>query len=551
MAEPRTRPGWALALPVLGAAALAVFVAMHVSRDIPFDSDEANHANIALRQFEDLRDGRFADFLRHSFRTGQFPFLHGWTVLPWMAAFGTTMYAARVAQCLAFVVGAGATGWAAYRAGGGDRRAGFIGASLFALCPLLATYSGLCMLETPGAAATALSLACFAEACCGEGRRRWIGHAFTAGVVLAAYFIKVNYGLWIAPAVGLGYVLRWLRSESRRDALRDGLVYAGVVLGVLALWYAAPSQRAAFTALLHNPAQAISVESDDPTFHVPGVRLGNFTAYFGIVATDFHLHWTIGVAAFAAFAWGLWERRRNSAVGASAACLAWTWLVLSMGFREYPLPRFIATATPAFWIVAAVGASDVLSRAGSARWLSVAGSLALAAGLAAQMAALPRLMEIEYEIDTRFVPVFDFLADTIRPKTSVLVVGYTDHTSARTLDWWLGAREGSAWRDYDVVGLNSERIFESDRRVGEWMSQPRPWGEPGWTSEIVEFTTGPRYADRDIVVEATAKMWHDALRRYAPRLVRVGERRFEDLDVTVTVWRDMAPPPHEGLRSGK
>src|SRR6185436_12723359 len=175
MATPsgRARPGRALLVPVIAAAALAVFVAAHVARTIPFDSDEANHANLALRQFEDLRDGRFVDFLRHSYRTGQFPFLHGWTVLPWFAAFGTTMFAARAAQCLAFVVGVAATGWAAFRASGDDRRAAAFAAGLFAASPLLATFAGLCMLETPGAAMTALAIAVFTEACRAEGRRAW------------------------------------------------------------------------------------------------------------------------------------------------------------------------------------------------------------------------------------------------------------------------------------------------------------------------------------------------------------------------------------------
>jgi 4-amino-4-deoxy-L-arabinose transferase-like glycosyltransferase len=537
-------------VPVLAAVALAVFVALHVSSDIPFDSDEANHANLALRQFQDLRDGEFTDFLRHSFRTGQFPFLHGWTVVPWMAAFGTTLWAARAAQCLAFVAGAAATAWAAYRAGGSDRRAAFLGGALFTLSPLLATLSGLCMLETPGAAATAIALAVFAEACASEGRRRWIGHAATGLAALAAYFIKINYGLWIVPAIGLAYVVRWLRSTERGPALKDGLVYAVVVLGTLAAWYAAPSQRAAFQALLHNPAQAVSVESDDPTFRVPGLAPGNFTAYFGIVAGDYHLHWTIGAAAFAAFAWGVWARRGSSVVVASATCLAWTWIVLSLGFREYPLARFIASALPAFWIVAAVGAADLLPRTEAARWPSIAGVVALAGGLAAQMATLPAALAAEYETDARFVPVFDFLADTIRPKTSVLVVNYTDHTSARTLAWWLASREGRAWREHDVVGLNSERIFESDKRLGEWMTRPRPWGDASWSSEVVEFTTGPRYLDRAIVVEETAKLWRDALAKFSPRLTRVAERRFEDLDVTVTVWRDNAAPPHQGHRGG-
>jgi len=538
------RPGRALWIPVAGAALLAAFVLAHVSNVVPFDSDEANHANIALRQFQDLRDGRYVDFLRHSYRTGQFPFLHGWTLLPWFAAFGATPFAARAAQCVAFVVGATATGWAAFRASGDDRRAAAIGAGLFALSPLLATYSGMCMLETPGAAATALTFAVFAEACRADGRRATLLPLATAAAALATYFVKLNYGLWILPAIGVGHVVRL---RSRPGAARDLAVYAGAVLVVLGAWYSTSGQRAAFMGFLHNPSQAVSVESDDPTFRVPGLHAGNFTSYVAILATDYHLHWTIGVVALCAFLVGLRHALRRPEIAAAVACLAWTTLVLSMGFREYPLPRFIASALPATWIVAAVGSADLLRRIDARRWIAIVGAAALVVGLGMQMARQPTLLASAYKTDGRFAPVFDFVCDAIPPRSSVLVVGYTDKTSARTVQWDLGARKGSAWRDYDVVGFNSERVYESAKRFDDWMTKPRPWGAADWSSFVVEIETGPRYLDAGIVVPRTAALWRDAVRRLEGRLVRVATRRFEDLDVTATVWRDASPPAHVGL----
>lgn len=547
----RAGPGWALWLPVAAAALVAGFVAARVSCDIPFDSDEANHANIALRQFEDLRDGHFADFVRHSYRTGQFPFLHGWTLLPWFALLGPTLFAARVAQCAHFLLGAAATGWAAWRVAGDDRRAAAIGAGLFVACPLLATYGGLCMLETPGAATTALTLAVFAEACRSRGRRALVLHAATAAAALATYFTKLNYGLWIGPAIAAGHAVRIWRSSPRREALRHAAVYAGVALGVLAVWYSTSGQRAAFMGFLHNPAQETPVESDDPTFRLPGLSGANFFAYFGLVAARCHLHWTLGAAVLAAFARGVRETLRRPGVAAAAVCLVWTWLVLSMGFREYANERFIASALPALWIVAAAGAADLLRRAGARPWWPLAGLGLLAAAVGAQFAALPPRMQAEYETDTRFVPVFDFVAASVPPKSSVLVVGSTDHTSARYIEWRLGADPGRAWRDVNVVGLNSERVFESSKRLDAWMTTPRRWGAADWGTYVVEMTPGPYYPDAAIVQAETAQMWRDAVRRHEPHLVRVAERRFEELDLRVTVWRDTSPPRHLGLTGGE
>jgi hypothetical protein len=544
------RAGSALWIPVLGAAVLAGFVAAHVAGDVPFTTDEANHANIALKQFQDLRDGRFVDFLRHSYRTGQFPFLHGWSVLPWFAAFGACEFAARAAQCAAFVLGAAATGWAAFRASGDDRRAAAVGAGLFATSPLLATLAGMSMLETPGAAATAVALAVFAEACRAVGRRAVLWHLATAAAALATYFTKLNYGLWILPALGAGYVVRWLRADARRAALRDALVYVGAVVVVLAAWYSTPAQRAAFMGFLHNPSQAVPVESDDSTFRVPGLSPGNFTAYVGILASDYHAHWIVGVAVLAAAAFGARAALRRPETAAAAACFAWTLLVLSMGFREYPLPRFIATALPALWVLAAVGAAEAMRGARGRAWTAT-GAAALALGLGAQFARQPDLLAAAYKTDGRFARVFEFVGDAIPPRSSVLVVGYTDKTSARTLQWRLGARPGAAWRDYDVVGFNSERVYESAKRFDDWMTRPRPWGGPDWSSFVVEIATGPRYLDASVVLPETAALWRNAVARNEGRLVRVAERRFEDLDVTATVWRDASPPPHVGLRGGR
>lgn len=547
MTSDRPRAGWALWAPVAAAALVVGVVAANVSGTIPFDSDEANHANLALRQYQDLRDGLFTDFLRHSYRTGQFPFLHGWTLLPWFALLGATEFAARVAQCAAFVVGAAACGWAAFRASGGDRRAAAVAAGLFAGSPLLSTLSGLCMLETPGAAATAVTLAVFAEACARSGRAGLLLHAAAGAAALATWFIKLNYGLWIIPALAVGHLVRWLRAEDRRAALRDAAVCGGVIVVWLGLWYSSESQRAAFAGFLHNPSQAVSVERDEPSFALPGFSASNFLAYFGLVSSEFHAHWALGALVLVAFAWALRHAPRNPALAAAAACLLWTWAVLSMGFREYAMARFIASALPALWIVAACGAADALRRV-PAREAALAGGAALAVLLGAQVGALPRAMASEYEVGDEFAPVFTWLEGAVPPRASVLAVGYTDHTSARTLEWRLGSRPGTAWREVNVVGLNAERIFESPRRFDAWMRDPRPWGAPDWTSLVLEFVPGPRYPDRDIVVPETLAMWREAVRRHEPRLVRAAERRFHDLDLTVVVWRDTAPPPHRGLR---
>lgn len=553
---PKTRSALTPACAVVAAAVVAAFVAFHVSATIPFDSDEANHANLALRQYQDLRDGRLLDFLRHSYRTGQFPFFHGWTVVPWFAALGATTFAARVAQCLHFVVGCAATAWAAHHATGGDRRAGGVAGLLFAASPALAVWSGLCMLETPGAAMSALALLAFAASLRAHGRAAARLDVATAGAVLATWFTKLNYGIWILPAIGLGYVASWAwRRDERRARAVALLRYVGVLVVVLGAWYSTASARAQFHGFLTNPAQAVSVVEDDPTFRLPGLSAANFTAYFGLVAGGFHVHWAIGAVVMLAAAAGAWRglRERNAAIVAAAACVAWTWISLSFEFREYAMTRFVAPALPALWICAACGAAPLLRRAAEGRIARAAGWTLLAGGLVACALQVRAGLAParEYEVDARFRPVFDHLAGTLRPPASVMVVNYTDHTSARTLAWELGSRPGGSYRAFDVTGLIAERIYESDRLFDAWLDTPRPWGDASWGGYVVEMIPGPRYFDAAVVVPATVALWRAAVeRRGAGRLEEASRTRFDDLDLTVVVWRDLRPPPQGASATG-
>lgn len=543
-------PGITPLRATVAAVLVAALVVSLVSRTIPFDSDEANHANIALRQYQDLADGRFTDFLRHSYRTGQFPFFHGWTVLPSFALLGTTLFAARVAQVLHFVVGAAATAFAAWRACGEDKRAGGLAGALFALSPALAVYSGLCMLETPGAAAVAVTFALLSEALRSGGRRAVLLDVLTAGGVLATWFTKLNYGIWLLPAVGVGYLVPIGRGIDRRRAITGLATYVGTLALVLGAWYATPSQRAAFFGFLTNPPQAVSVVADDPAFHLPAFSTSNFQAYFGLVSEEFHVHWTVGAAVLLLFVVGTVRAaiRREGVVAAAAACVLWTWLSLSMGFREYALGRFIAPALPALWIVAVYGVAPAFARVGERTWFRVVERVVLFAGLGAQVFAVRERLPAEYEVDDRYAEVFAWVTETLPPPASVMVMNYTDHVSARTLAWEFGSREGGSYRDVDVTGLIGERVYESDKLFGQWMDTPRPWGAANWGSFVVEIVPdGPEFDGRALQMPTVA-MWHAAIERQAAagRLVKTGERWFPRGGLSVRLWKDRTPPPHRG-----
>jgi hypothetical protein len=85
-------------------------------------------------------------------------------------------------------------------------------------------------------------------------------------------------------------------------------------------------------------------------------------------------------------------------------------------------------------------------------------------------------------------------------------------------------------------------VYESAARFDAWMDTPRSWGDATWRSHVLEFVPGPRYVDVDIVLPKTVELWSDAIARRSDRLTRSAEHRFEELDLTVIVWTDSAPP---------
>lgn len=559
----RTRPEGPLNAPVkiretltparmtLAAAAVAVVVGgvAWSHRGIPFDSDEANHANIGLRQWQDLREFRFADFLRHSYRTGQFPFLHGWSLVPFFAALGQTEFAARIAQVAWYLVGVLATGAAAGRLAGDDKRVGGFAAALFAMSPLLTGHAGLCMLETPGAAATAVTLLAFVEAARFDGARAWRRDVLVALCVLATYFVKHNYGIVLFPAVLLGYAAMLVPSGGRKRAASGLVVFTATIAGTLAAWYASPSQRAAFRGFLTNPAQAVAVVEDDAAFRIPAFLPDNFTAYPPLVAVEYHVHWTVGIAVFLLFLAGLWRlvRIREPAGVPAAAVFGGTWLMLSLGFREYALSRFIANALPGLWIVAAVGAAPLLRRIPATSAGQRGTALLLLAGFGAHALMLPARMKDDLENDGRYAPVFAAVVDRIPRPADVLVVNYTDAVSVRTLDWRLATRPGASPGDHVLKGLIAERVYGSDREFDAWMDDRRPWGRAGEPREsfVVEVNPGPSVQP---VVPETVERWRRALGRRGERLERVAQWSFPELDLGVVLWRDRTPPAYDPPR---
>ena len=98
-----------------------------------------------------------------------------------------------------------------------------------------------------------------------------------------------------------------------------------------------------------------------------------------------------------------------------------------------------------------------------------------------------------------------------------------------------------------IVGAFPTPNCRTAAELDEWMTADRPWGAPDWGSVVVEMHLGATHGGARA---ETVTRWTNGLARFSERLERVGRMDFPDLDVAVTIWRDMKPPTHLGLGAG-
>lgn len=155
-------PAWIGLLIVLLATLLAgafIFQTIQHYHDLPFDWDEAMHANGGLILALDLRAGDWLAFLRDSYTQAYYPPAFSWLLVPMFLTFGLSPVAARATSliCLGLAV------IVIYLMGLAlDKRrgwiAGLIGALLTLLSLPLLTNAALVMLEMPALLASLLAL---------------------------------------------------------------------------------------------------------------------------------------------------------------------------------------------------------------------------------------------------------------------------------------------------------------------------------------------------------------------------------------------------------
>jgi len=406
---------------------------------IPFDTDEADHANAALDLYTALRAGGagavYEAFTRQSF----YPPLHSLIVVPAYLLAGPTVAASRLPQVillgLAVLFIAGLV-YRVARAPGLPRTAPVAGALAAAwltfACPILLFNSALCMIEPLGVVLVTLLLWSIHRLEGDGARLRWalVAGALTGAIVLTKY----SFGVVLLPAVATMFLLWWWRGRITTGQL---LTCGFTAAGLLGLWVLICDRAALWFFIVGHPSRAELWSWK------------NFTFYPRIFLRDYTAHGAMGLAALGVLVLGLRCGGRRLVMSAALLMIVWALLVLNLSTTK--ASRHILFILPALWVPAGLGVAIVAGwgreRFGVLAWGGLAGFAVLCALTTAALRA-PRFeqqLTRRYEGKPGFVALQNFIFERSEVCAPLLVDGSTDSFSLEMLRWRSGVECGRGY----------------------------------------------------------------------------------------------------------
>jgi hypothetical protein len=238
----RERSPWAAWLLVLLGAGLGLLWAVpHVRAyaHYPPDFDEAVHLLPTLQLANAARQGDIAAFWLHTVaqeRLAAYPFIHSWLSFPaWLLAPSVTTMRL---MSLVYLAGAAVLAfWIGHHLAGDGRYrwlSGLVAAALTLTSFPLWVYGSLAYLEGAGLLITWLALWLYGRSL--QRPERSLPALVASLAVVAAFFTKYNFGLFLIGGIALNEVIEALRT--RRLAWRRLLCLAGPATLLLLLWFA-------------------------------------------------------------------------------------------------------------------------------------------------------------------------------------------------------------------------------------------------------------------------------------------------------------------------
>lgn len=360
----------------------------------PFDSDEAIHANRALRLAFDLKRGDLIAFFKDSYQQSVYPPGAAWLQSPFFLLFEASTVTARLFSTLNFVLaGIILYGIALELDDKWGWLIGVIAVFFFFTAQSLLTLSALAMLEMPGLLISFLTLWLYIKS---DRRRRLI--VLVSLLAALTTLIKYPYGIIILGTLGLAELFKLPAVKSQgREMIGRWLGLFGPAAVLLILWFIGEQKVADFFYYANlQPKQT------------DWYSVYNILFY----PRSFSLHYAggLGIVLICALAiiYSVYRWRQQNIRVLLLYLLVGT---LLMTLKESNNPRFFATIAPAVFLLAgsfvAFIARTLSTRARKNALFTALGGIGIMAVLIIlslpswyeRLAVYPALLETEYETD--------------------------------------------------------------------------------------------------------------------------------------------------------
>jgi len=246
--------------------------ASHVYHDLilpagPFSYDEAAHAIRGRLIAWDAGQADWLALLFDTYRQVYWPPIHSWLTGGMFLLRGESEVSARAVSLVLWIPIALTLFLAARRLEGrASPLAGVVAAALTLTSPPLMDFAAQCMLEIPGLLGVSLALLAYFRTVDDDNPR---ANLLLAAALLAAFFVKINYGVLLMMTVGLMRLVD-AHCRPRRLLSRNNLALALPIGAVFAVWFAYPAKLlVTWQTLTHRPFGGVGLFTWDGLLFYP------------------------------------------------------------------------------------------------------------------------------------------------------------------------------------------------------------------------------------------------------------------------------------------
>ncbi|MBK7972523.1 MAG: hypothetical protein IPK07_04330 [Deltaproteobacteria bacterium] len=415
---------------------------------VPFDEDEAAHANAALAVWQAGRVGDVRALAAATGGQGYYPPVHSLLVATSYALGGATLAASRVPSVVFLALALAAVALAAQlcarRLGGGPPPPGEVAAAApwsialitFATSPIVAEHSVLCMLEllaVAGAGAVFLALTpVVTGAATGETessapqRSRWLA----AGALVSVLGIGVKYSFGLIEVCALGAAALepgWSRAPWRRAARPVIHALTPPVVGFV-LWLMVTDRSEVRYFFLGHPSYA------------PMVSVANLSFYPRAWLESYFVSRLVAVAVLLLAVVGARVGWRSAAVRFATFVILVSWVMLTASTTNEA--RHGILMVPSATLLASVGLRWLASRISApSRLAGVIASVGWEALVLASAVGFGLMLPGTVRSAQEGLPEYDameaFVSRRVAPETPLLANGLFDQLGVDGLRWRL------------------------------------------------------------------------------------------------------------------